>query len=213
MCLANLTPHLESPKFSHTNRNTPEANTSSVASNLVFPKSNLEVLKMDSEDVSWVVDEFGFASLGDERRTNRLVKLASSLAESPTASFPEALKSQAELTATYRFFDNDQIDAEDILASHTGASLDRLRSVPVVLSVQDTTEFNFTSHKALEDAGPLTHANCQGFFAHTTLAITPERVPLGVLSQLVWAREKDHPNKRATRKNRPIEEKESNKCS
>lgn len=166
---------------------------------------------MDTEDISWVEDEFGFADLGDERRTDRLIKLATSLAQSPTASFPEALKNQAELTATYRFFDNDQIDSEDILASHIGSSLDRLRSVPLVLSVQDTTEFNFTSHKALEDAGPLTNKNCQGFFAHTTLAITPERVPLGVLSQLVWAREKDYPNKSKTRRDRPIEEKESNK--
>ena len=166
---------------------------------------------MDTEEVSWVVNEFGFADLGDERRTDRLIKLASSLAQSPTASFPEALKSQAELTGAYRFFENDQIDPEDILQSHTGASLERIRNVPLVLAVQDTTELNFTSHKALLDAGPLTSKHCQGFFAHTTIAITPERVPLGVLSQLVWARDKDQKNKKATRRARCIQEKESYK--
>lgn len=166
---------------------------------------------MDIENESWAVEEFGFAELGDERRTDRLVKMAATLAQNPTASFPEALHTQAERTATYRFFENDQIDADDILASHTSATIDRLRQVPLVLSVQDTTELNFTGHKALLDAGPLTSKHCQGFFAHTTLAITPERIPLGILAQLVWARDKDHSNKKATRKNRRIEEKESNK--
>lgn len=166
---------------------------------------------MDTEEASWVVDEFGYADLGDERLTDRLIKLTTALAHSPTASFPEALKTQAALTATYRFFDNDQIDPEDILQSHISKSIDRIGSVPRVLSVQDTTEINYTSHKALQDAGPLTNKHCQGFFAHTTLAITPERVPLGVLSQLVWARDKALPNKKATRKDRCVDEKESHK--
>lgn len=165
---------------------------------------------MNSEDVSWVAEEFGLAELGDERRTDRLVKLASALAKRPTASFPEALETQAELTATYRFFDNDQIDPQEILASHTGTTIDRIRSVPLVLSVQDTTEFDFTGRK-VKGAGPLSNKNCQGFFAHTTLAIAPERVPIGILSQLIWARDPEQTDKRLTRKDRPIEEKESSK--
>ena len=166
---------------------------------------------MNTEEVSWVFDEFGSADLGDERRTERLIKLASALARRPTASFPEAFGTQAELTAAYRFYDNDQIDPDDILASHTDTTIDRIREVPLVLSVQDTTEFDFTGHRGLKDAGPLSNKNCQGFFAHTTLAITPERVPLGILAQLVWARDQEQTDKAATRRDRPIEEKESYK--
>ena len=166
---------------------------------------------MNTEDVSWVFDEFGGADLGDARRTERLVKLASALAKRPTASFPEAFQTQAELTAAYRFYDNDQIDPDDILASHTHTTIDRIREKPLILAVQDTTEFDFTGRKGLKDAGPLSNKNCQGFFAHTTLAITPERVPLGVLSQLVWARDAEATDTRATRRDRPIEEKESYK--
>ena len=46
---------------------------------------------------------------------------------------------------------------------------------------------------------------------HTTLAVTPERVPLGILAQEVWARDPATVGKRARRKARPIEEKESRK--
>lgn len=166
---------------------------------------------MDNEDISWVLDEFAGADFGDARRTDRLIKLASALAKQPTASFPEALKTQAELTATYRFFDNAQIDPNEILSSHTSTTINRLRQEPLVLSVQDTTEFDFTGRKGLTGAGPLSNKNCQGFFAHTTLAITPERVPLGILAQLVWSRDPEQTDKRSTRRDRPIEEKESHK--
>ncbi|HWP47917.1 MAG TPA: hypothetical protein VNM22_12200 [Candidatus Limnocylindrales bacterium] len=47
--------------------------------------------------------------------------------------------------------------------------------------------------------------------AHTTLAMTPERVALGILAQEVRARDPNEKGKKRTRKTRPIEEKESHK--
>lgn len=46
---------------------------------------------------------------------------------------------------------------------------------------------------------------------HTTLAFTPERLPLGGVAQAVWARDPGTVGQRATRKQRPIAEKESDK--
>jgi hypothetical protein len=46
---------------------------------------------------------------------------------------------------------------------------------------------------------------------HTTLALTPERVPLGLLAQQVWARDPHEVGKRAQRKQLPISQKESQK--
>jgi hypothetical protein len=45
----------------------------------------------------------------------------------------------------------------------------------------------------------------------TTFAITPERVPLGLLAQQGWARDPDDIGKRARRKQLPISQKESQK--
>lgn len=164
------------------------------------------------DDTSWVVTEFIQAELGDVRRTERLIETATVLAQHPSASFPQALGgSRAGLKAAYRFFNTDAIHPQDILDSHVQATLARIQSQPVVLAVQDTSELDFTCHPATEGIGPLSNPNCLGLLAHTTLALTPQRVPLGLLAQMVWARHPEEIGKRHTRKERPIEDKESRK--
>ena len=140
------------------------------------------------DDTNWAVTEFADAELGDERRTTRLVELAHVLAQHPTAALPEACGSGAMLKGAYRFFSNDAIAPQDVLASHIEATYGRLARVPVVLGVQDTPEVTWTAHPATTGLGPLGHTACQGLLVHSTLAFTPERVPLGLLAQQVWAR-------------------------
>jgi hypothetical protein len=152
------------------------------------------------DENSWAVTECADADLGDARRTQRLVELATVFAQHPSASLPQACGHRAMLQAAYRFFDNEAIDPQAILASHVLATSDRLASVPRVLAVQDTTELDWTAHPA--------H---QGLLVHTTLALTPERLPLGLLAQQVWARAAAALGKRATRQQRPLADKERQK--
>ncbi len=159
----------------------------------------------------WAVTEFGDASLGDARRTERLVHLASVLGAQPTASLPDATADPATLKAAYRFFDNDAVDPADMLASHVQATTARLRQVPLVLAVQDTTYLDWTAHPATTGLGPLASAKQQGLLAHSTLALTPERVPLGVLAQQVWARDAATFAQQPDHHQRPIAAKESQK--
>ena len=140
-------------------------------------------------DTNWAVSEFADAELGDERRTKRLVELANVLGQHPTAALPEACGDGGMLKAAYRFFDNDAIDAQDMLQSNVESTYRRLHYASVVLAVQDTTEVNWTRHPATQGLGPLGHTACHGLLVHTTLAFTPERVPLGLLAQQVWARD------------------------
>jgi hypothetical protein len=114
------------------------------------------------------------------------------------------------LKAAYRFFANDYLRAEAILASQLQSTTRRMQQVALVLAVQDTTYLDWTDHPATAGLGPLAAPSHQGLLADTTLALTAERVPLGLLQQQVWARdpalrrEQDH-------KQRPIEDKESQK--
>src|SRR5438067_12201835 len=162
-------------------------------------------------DTNWAVSEFADAALGDERRTKRLVELAHILGQHPTAALPEACGDGGMLKAAYRFFDNDAIEAQDMLQSHSESTYRRLDQVSVVLAVQDTTEVNWTGHPATQGLGPLGHTACQGLLVHSTLAFTPERVPLGLVAQQVWARDPADIGKRARRKQLPISHKESQK--
>jgi hypothetical protein len=138
---------------------------------------------------TWAEEEFGLAELGDKRRTRRLTELAHRLAEAPMASLPDATGDLALLKAAYRFFGNEAIDAQAILTSHVQASYQRMRGEVVILAVQDTSLLDWTQHPATSGLGPLASERQQGLVVHSTLAVTPERLMLGVLAQEVWARD------------------------
>jgi hypothetical protein len=168
-------------------------------------------MRSQVDTIHWAVNEFADAELGDVRRTKRLVELAQVLAQHPTAALPEACGDGAMLKAAYRFFANDDIEPQDCLYSHIESTYRRLDQVPLVLAVQDTTEVDWTGHPATKGLGPLSHLACQGLHVHSTLAFTPERVPLGLLAQHVWARDPADVGKRQRRKQVPISQKESQK--
>ena len=50
----------------------------------------------------WAVETFGAAELGDPRRTDRLILVASALAANPSASLPHALETWGETQGAYR---------------------------------------------------------------------------------------------------------------
>jgi len=162
-------------------------------------------------DTNWAVREFADAELGDERRTKRLVDLANVLGQHPPAALPEACGDGGMLKAAYRFFDNDAIEAPDMGHSHIESTYRRLDQVSVVLAVPDTTEGNWTGHPATQGLGLLGPTACQGLLVHTTLALTPARVPLGLVAQQVWARAPTAGGKRARRQQLPISQKERQK--
>jgi hypothetical protein len=164
-------------------------------------------LSQDNE-TDWAIDEFGAAELGDARRTKRLVALARQLARSPHCSLPQSL-SAAELKAAYRFFDNEEVDTHGILTAHIGQTLARMRQVPVILAVQDTTEYNLTHLPATEGLGYCSHKHVRGFFMHSMLALTPDGLPMGVLGMKTWTRPLEQLGKRALRRKLPVHEKES----
>ncbi len=65
----------------------------------------------------WAVETFGAAELGDVRRTDRLVKLASALGENPSISLPASMRNWADTYAAYQFLGNPAISHEQIMAA------------------------------------------------------------------------------------------------
>ncbi|MBU1700189.1 MAG: IS4 family transposase [Candidatus Eisenbacteria bacterium] len=159
----------------------------------------------------WNDQELYSLALGDQRLNNRLVSLLGALATDPQASLPSACKGRAELVAAYRFFQNDRVSEDGILSPHQDSTILRMKEHPVVLCVQDTTEMDFSFRK-MEGAGPLNSEERLGFYNHVSLAITPERLCLGILGAKMWAREQGSLNNdKKARARKPIEAKESNR--
>ena len=159
----------------------------------------------------WASRELGRAELGDVRRTRRLQQVGTAMAKRSSSALPEVCADWAGQKAGYRLFANEGVRPASILASHRQATVERMAAEAVVLAVQDTTTVNYSRHRATAGLGALRTAKQQGLLVHTTLAVTPERVPLGLLDQQVWTRPTAGVGKRATRRDRPITEKESRK--
>src|SRR5262245_677682 len=162
----------------------------------------------------WAVDEMKSADLNDKRLNRRLEELLSVLGERPTASIPAACGGYADMLAAYRFFDNDKVTFERVLASHCQRTGERVAAQAVVLLIQDTTELDFTRpEQQMEGAGFLDASDRRGAFLHPLVAFTSDGTPLGACWAKVWTREEPVDETRTEyeqrRKHRPLEEKES----
>jgi hypothetical protein len=139
-------------------------------------------------EAAWAINEFGAARLGDRRRPDRLIAVATVLGQRPGAAIPAAGDDLALRKGASRLRENTAIAPAAILASHPQATWERVAAVPVVRAVQDTTELDCTGHVATAGLGPLRHGRERGLLAHPTLARTPEGLPLGLVAHEGWAR-------------------------
>jgi hypothetical protein len=130
------------------------------------------------------------------------------LVKKPTVSIPAACGGWDETRAAYRLFDHARVTGEKILAPHIVCTEERLRAHPRVLCIQDTTELDYTKKKGIAGLGPLNYEDRWGLYLHPTLAVTPDRIPLGLLGVHTFAREPGRLGQDKDPK-RPLEEKES----
>lgn len=165
--------------------------------------------------VDLLVDEVRGADLGDERLNDRLVKIVERFGESPNLSIPAATTSRAEMEAAYRFFSNDKVSSQKILAPHAVRTLERMASQSVVLLVQDTTEIDLTRpSQPVKGAGPMDCESRRGEFFHPLMAFSTDGIPQGIVWHKLWTRDTIETNttpeeKNKSRKLTPIEDKES----
>lgn len=146
----------------------------------------------------WAQLEFGPAELGDRRRTQRLVKMASALAHSPGGTLPQAFPEWKDLTAAYRWLSQPQASYERILTPHWERTRRACQEPGEYLLIEDTTELDYTGHGATEDLGFIGDGRGRGLLLHSTLAVRveawtlaqrPEGTGLGLLGQQCWTRQ------------------------
>jgi hypothetical protein len=153
-------------------------------------------------------DELVNLNIGDKRLKKRSIKLLETLGSKPQQSIPCACNGWGETKAAYRLFDNDKVTGESILEPHREKTLERMKAYPIVLCVEDTSEIDYTGKNDIEGLGALNYEARQGFYLHPMLAITPDRLCLGVLDGFNFSRKKGSLGKNKDKK-RPIGEKES----
>src|SRR4028119_1749315 len=161
--------------------------------------------------MSWAAEELKTACLGDKRRNQRLIKIVEDLSAMPQASVTQAARDEAAVQGTYEFWANVRVKASEILAAHRDSTLERVAAQSIVLAVQDTTELDFSEQPSKLGLGALSKKDAQGLKVHSVLCVSPLGVPLGVLHQKVWAREKNRRTSGHADRKRAIEQKESHR--
>ena len=137
--------------------------------------------------------------LGDARRDRRACAVIEQLGRQPGNSIPSAIGGWSETRSAYNLLANDQVTAQKILEPHYQSTLERVRHYPVVLVAQDTTELDYTGKNDIEGLGPLNYKNRRGLYLHPSLAITPERLSLGLLDSWSWTRPFEDADKESIR--------------
>lgn len=138
------------------------------------------------------LEDFAKVDLGDTRRNQRLMDIISALENTPAQSFPDAVNGDpARLEGLYRFFGNDHVTVQQLLAPHLRSTLKRSEALGCIYAVHDSSDLTFESRqgehhrKNLEVSGKYT----QTLHLHATLAVSADgnAVPLGVLGMMTWA--------------------------
>ena len=169
------------------------------------------------ESDCWAENEFGGAPLGDARLSKRLVSVAAAKAEVPGRAFSGVAKGNwPAVKAYYRMIDQSDesaVDMPNILAPHRQRTLRRMQGQKTVLCVQDGRDLNYNNLDQCEGLGEIgtnqTGAKSRGLHLHSTLAVAPNGLPLGVVRAEAIAREAKGPEDQRPSCKIPIEEKKT----
>lgn len=153
-----------------------------------------------------LVSEFDGIDLGDKRLDKRAEKLLAAMSSSPARTIPQNFQTWGEIKSCYRFLSNPKITPLKVFRPHRAQVLKRIQEHPVILCINDTTSINYTSKVSMEGKGSI-GKNIDGLWLHPTIAVTPERVNLGLININFYTR--DIQEDKIHRNNLPIERKES----
>jgi len=135
----------------------------------------------------WAEQQFADCRLGDRRRTRRLIQVAEQVANDPSASFPDQMKSWGDLKAAYRLFDCEDVTFEAVAGPHWQQT--RAVAPGRYLVLDDTTEIDFGYRRDIRGLSKIGNGSGRGFLLHNGLLVEAEsRSVLGVAGQTIHYR-------------------------
>lgn len=169
------------------------------------------------ENEHWAENEFGGALLGDARLSKRLVSVAKEKAQVPNRTFSGVANGEwPKVKGYYRMIDQPEdsaVSMANILAPHRERTVRRMMGQRTVLCIQDGSDLNYTNLAKCSGLGELgsnqTGAKSRGLYLHSTLAVAPNGLPLGVVHAQCIAPESKAAEEKRSAHAIPIEEKKT----
>ena len=137
----------------------------------------------------WIEQQFSQCDFGDQRRRKRMKKVATHFLTEPDGRLPAQNNEWKDLKAAYRLFDSDAVSFEATASPHWKQT--RSTKPGRYLLISDTTDINFTDHKATQGLGFLGDGRSQGIQLHSCLAYDSEReIIVGQMGALLHYRQR-----------------------
>ena len=163
----------------------------------------------------WANFVFGNSQLGDKRRTNRLVNMATGMADNVGKSVVKSSADSASIEGNYRLIRNKNISAEPIADSGFAATASLANNYDEILALEDTTTLSYNRENMPDKFGHTNsnkNAKRRGFFVHSTLLYDPsQQHTIGLIEQHRWVRDSATFGKSKERQKRAYRDKESYK--
>jgi hypothetical protein len=148
-------------------------------------------------------------ALPDVRLERRLSFMIDQFSSQPNATIPQATEERKHMDAAYAFFGHTRIRPDNILHACLPPTRLRIQNHARILVIQDTSEANFSTLNDTDELGYTNGSHVQGLLIHSSLAVTTDGLPLGLLTQQIWTRDPAHKGDTKTRRQRPTADKES----
>ena len=135
-----------------------------------MPESNTETF-------CWAKKHFGNINLFNRTKTNRLVIIASRLAENKGVSLARLFDRWYDVKATYNLLNQKIMDPDTIQSEHRKLTFEAMKNYAGdVLAIEDGSEFEWNWKEAIAGLGPIGSGRKkdQGFILQSTLAVGVE---------------------------------------
>lgn len=135
---------------------------------------------------------FGHADLGDIRRTRALVDIVTGLVRRPAGRMTQVFHNLAARERAYRFLENAAIEARALLLAMASAIAGVVNKACRSYVVIDGSSLTLADPQGRKDFGQIGANNKKGrgLKVITAYAVDMAGVPIGVLGQEYWARQK-----------------------
>jgi hypothetical protein len=144
---------------------------------------------MQSDASAWARGEFGSIQAGDRRRKLRLVSMAARAAERPAAKISEVFRSDRERQGAYDLLEGGKLSAEAVQIAMGSATAARAAACPFAYVSIDGTSITLTDREQAKDFGHIgSKGLLRGLKVINALGLDPHGVPLGLFTQVWWAR-------------------------
>lgn len=146
--------------------------------------------RLQGEEARWAREEFGRAELGDSRRTARLVRMATRAAKAPSGKISDVFTDDAERQGAYDFLESKHVSAAVLIQALGWVAAERGAEESFTFVAIDGSSVPLADHGQTKDFGSVGALNRggRGLKMINALGVSPSGVPLGLFSQVWWAR-------------------------